>query len=206
MDLDELTQLARRLGASGGAAISASEICIEDNLAKLCQDPQCENYGLSTGCPPHVPGPDGFREFQKNFQQAVVFKIDVPTEILLSSQRREIFQLLHEIAAGVEQAAVEMGYSQSRGFAGGSCKMLFCRDHADCRVLAEGDACRHPGGDVRSAWFRAVAQTDGISQKRVVVARRRHRRIWLSACQQSRCCIMEDVSFAARGSGTPRRI
>ena len=143
-DLAALIQLACRLGASGAAVISASEICIEDDLAKLCQEPQCENYGLSASCPPHVPGPDGFREYQKQFQQAVVFKIDVPTEILLSSQRREIFQLLHEIAAGVEQAAVEMGYSQSKGFAGGSCKNLFCRVHADCRVLAEGGACRHP--------------------------------------------------------------
>jgi predicted metal-binding protein len=143
-DLAELIQLACRLGASGAAVIPANEISIEDNLAKLCQEPQCENYGLSTSCPPHVAGPDGFREFQKTFQQAVVFKIDVPTEILLSSQRREIFQLLHEIAAHIEQAAVEMGYSQSKGFAGGSCKTLFCRDHADCRVLATGGACRHP--------------------------------------------------------------
>ncbi len=110
----------------------------------LCQEPQCENYGLSTSCPPHVAGPDGFREFQKAFQQAIVFKIDVPSEILLSNQRREIFQLLHEIAADIERAAVEMGYSHSKGLAGGSCKKLFCRDHTDCRVLAQGGACRHP--------------------------------------------------------------
>jgi len=32
----------------------------------------------------------------------------------------------------------------SKGFAGGSCKQLFCRDHIDCRVLAEGRTCRHP--------------------------------------------------------------
>jgi len=143
-DLDELTQLACRLGASDAAVISTSEISVEDELARFCQEPQCENYGLSASCPPHVAGPDGFREFQKTFQQAVVFKIDVPTEILLTSQRREIFQLLHEIAANIEQAAVEMGYSQSKGFAGGSCKTLFCRDHADCRVLAEDGTCRHP--------------------------------------------------------------
>lgn len=143
-DLAELIRLACRLGASDAALISASEICIEDDLAKLCQEPQCENYGLSTSCPPYVAGPDGFREFQKAYQQAIVFKIDVPSEILLSSQRREIFQLLHEIAADIERAAVEMGYSHSKGLAGGSCKKLFCRDHPDCRVLAEGGACRHP--------------------------------------------------------------
>ena len=143
-DLDELTQLTCRIGASDAAVIPASEISIEDDLAKLCQEPQCENYGMSTSCPPHVPGPAGFREYQKTFQHAVVFKIDVPSEILLSSQGREIFQLLHEIAANIEQAAVKMGYSHSKGFAGGSCKALFCRDHSDCCVIAEGAACRHP--------------------------------------------------------------
>jgi len=142
--LDELTHLARRLGASEAAVISTSEISIEDNLAKLCQEPQCENYGLSPSCPPHVAGPAGFREYQKKFQQAVVYKIDVPSEILLSSQRRDIFQLLHEIAANIEQAAVKMGYANSKAFAGGSCKKLFCRDHIDCRVLAEGGECRNP--------------------------------------------------------------
>ena len=143
-DLDELIQLACRFGASDAAVIPTSEISVEDDLAKFCQEPQCENYGLSTSCPPHVPGPAGFREYQKKFQHAVVFKIDVPSEILLSSQGREIFQLLHEIAANIEQAAVKMGYSHSKGFAGGSCKALFCRDNADCCVIAEGGACRHP--------------------------------------------------------------
>jgi predicted metal-binding protein len=142
--LDELTQLACRLGASDAAVISASEISIEDNLAKLCREPQCENYGLSTSCPPHVAGPAGFREFQKKFKHAVVFKIDVPSEILLSSQRRDIFQLLHEIAAELEQAAVQQGYPDSKAFAGGSCKNLFCPEHPACRVLAQGGACRHP--------------------------------------------------------------
>ncbi len=145
-NLCELTRLACRLGASDAEVIAASDISAEDELAKLCEKPQCENYGLATSCPPHVAGPVGFREFQKKYRHAVVFKIDVPTEILLSSRRREVFRLLHEIAAGVELAAVKMGYIHSKGFAGGSCKQLFCRDHIDCRALAEGGTCRHPDG------------------------------------------------------------
>jgi predicted metal-binding protein len=65
VDLDELIRLACRLGASNAAVIPASEISVEDELAMFCQQPQCENYGLSTSCPPHVAGPVGFREFQK---------------------------------------------------------------------------------------------------------------------------------------------
>ena len=144
MVLGQLTDMACRLGASAAAVISTSEISVEEDLAKLCREPQCENYGLSASCPPHVAGPTGFRELKKKFRQAVVFKIDVPSEILLSSQRHDIFQLLHEIAANIEQAAKKMGYANSKAFAGGSCKKLFCEDHIDCRVLADGGACRNP--------------------------------------------------------------
>ena len=142
--LDELIQRACRSGASDAAVIAADEISIEDDLAKLCQEPQCENFGLSASCPPHVSGPAGFRELIKQFQYAVVFKIDVPSEILLSSQRRDIFQLLHEIAAEIEMAAAEMGCPDSKAFAGGSCKKLFCNNFSDCFALTNGGECRNP--------------------------------------------------------------
>ena len=51
---------------------------------------------------------------------------------------------LHEVTAGIEQAAVRAGYHGSKAFAGGSCKKIFCRDQAECRVLSEGGECRHP--------------------------------------------------------------
>lgn len=57
--LKELAQLACQLGASDARAIYTTEISVEDDLAKLCQEPGCENYGLSAGCPPHVAGPAG---------------------------------------------------------------------------------------------------------------------------------------------------
>ncbi len=142
--LNELTQLACRLGSSDATVISASDISVEDDLANLCQEPRCENYGLSASCPPHVTGPSGFRKLVKSFRYAVVFKIDVPLEILLSDQRQDIFQVLHTIAADVEQAAVKMGFAKAKAFAGGSCKKLFCRNHVGCKILTEGGKCRNP--------------------------------------------------------------
>jgi predicted metal-binding protein len=143
-DLKELTELAGRLGASNAKVISTSEITIEDHLANLCKEPPCENYGLSASCPPHVAGPSGFVKLLETFEQAVVFKIDVPSEILVSSNRREVFRALHEIAASIEHSAVDMGYNNSRAFAGGSCKRLFCQDYTYCRLLEEGEECRNP--------------------------------------------------------------
>jgi hypothetical protein len=101
-NLKELLQLACRSGASGARIIPLSDISVEDDLTNFCREPRCENYGLSASCPPHVSGPSGFREFQKNFKHALVIKIDVPSAILLSDERRDIMKLLHEIVAGIE--------------------------------------------------------------------------------------------------------
>ncbi len=142
--LDQLIELARRLGVTDAAIISAESISIEDDLANLCRDSRCENYGMSASCPPHVAGPSGFRELLKHFKQALVFKIDAPTDILFSDERSELFKLLHEIAASIEQSAVEAGFPNSKGYAGGSCKMIFCRNQPDCRVVEEQGECRNP--------------------------------------------------------------
>lgn len=144
MVFQELIQSAHRLGATEAGIISTSDISVEDDLARLCHEPRCKHYGLSANCPPHVSGPSGFRKLLKNFEQALVFKIEVPSEILLSDEHDEIFRLLHEIAAAIEREAVRMGYFNSRAYAGGSCKQLFCQDHPHCRVLKEGGKCWHP--------------------------------------------------------------
>ncbi|MDR3553174.1 MAG: DUF2284 domain-containing protein [Syntrophobacteraceae bacterium] len=141
----ELLELTLRLGASDATVISTSEIRIEDELARLCVEPQCENYGASANCPPHVSGPEGFRELLKVYEQAVVYKLEVPSPVLFSPvERLEVFGLLQEISASVELAAVKIGQTRSKGFAGSCCKILFCSDHPRCRVLHEGGKCRNP--------------------------------------------------------------
>ena len=142
--LEELIKYAKKMGATEAKVISTIDIVVEDNLADMCREPQCSNYGLSKNCPPHVSGPSGFRKKLKNFNKAIVFKIDVPSEILFSSERRELFQLLHEISAGTEQYAVKMGFKNSEAYAGDSCKALFCYDHLECRVLSKKGKCRNP--------------------------------------------------------------
>lgn len=130
---------------------------METALADLCNESQCENYGLSPSCPPHVSGPAGFRNLQKESRHAIAIRIVVPSSALFSDERRDIMKLLHEIVANVEHAAVSMGYRNSKAFAGGSCKKIFCNDHADCRVLSEGKECRHP------EWARPSMSGFGIN-------------------------------------------
>ena len=143
-ELNELIQLARRLGASEVGIVNASQVPIEDHLANVCREIRCDAYGLSPSCPPHVSGPSGFRELIEKLRYGVVVRIDIPSSVMFSNERREVMGLLHETVAGVEQEAVRMGYAGSKAFAGGSCKKIFCWEHAECRVLSAQGECRNP--------------------------------------------------------------
>ena len=142
--LEKLVQLAISMGVSEAKAIASGDISVEDSLANLCVEPRCSNYGLSPSCPPHVAGPSGFRKLQKTLNHAIAVRIVVPSIVLLSCERREIGEFLHELVANIEQEAVGMGYSHSKAFAGGSCKQIFCHSHLECRRLSENGECRHP--------------------------------------------------------------
>jgi predicted metal-binding protein len=144
-ELNRLVDRATGLGATAAGLIRSADIVVEDDLARICgRDPRCESFGLAPSCPPHVPGPPGFRKWQALSSYAVAVRIDIPSAAMFSDERREVMQLLHEIVAGVEAEAYSMGYRGSKAFAGGSCKKIFCHDHAACRVLSEKGACRNP--------------------------------------------------------------
>lgn len=142
--LETLVQDVLKLGVTRAALISTKDISVDRKLADICRKPRCESYGLSKSCPPHVAGPAGFRKLLKKFSRAIFFKIDVPTELLFSSERREIFELLHELASGIEQQAAKIGFSGAQAYAGGSCKQIFCYDYPDCLALSENGKCRNP--------------------------------------------------------------
>ncbi len=120
-------------------------------------NPKCENYGLSLSCPPHVSGPMAFKKWINQSTVSILVKIDLPSEIMFSTERRQVMQLLHQTVAGVEHKAVELGFRNSRAFAGGSCKTLFCRDKAECRVISTRGKCRHP------AWARPSMSGFGVN-------------------------------------------
>ncbi len=142
--LAELVDLARRLGASDAAVVDAAAIVAEERLARFCLPPGCPHYGLSAGCPPHVGGPQMFRDLLKRYCHGLLVKIDTSAELLSSEGSKELFRRLHRIAAGVERNAAALGCTAPRAFAGGSCRSLFCEDQTGCRVIDEGGECRYP--------------------------------------------------------------
>jgi predicted metal-binding protein len=142
--LAHLTQEAIRFGASNSAVISSGDIRVDDDLAALCNgEYTCPNYGLSAGCPPHVEGPEQFRKWQEKSRYSITVKIELPTSVMFSDGRKDVMRLLHQVVAGVEKNAIESGFSQSKAFAGGSCKPLFCEENKTCCVIADKLPCRH---------------------------------------------------------------
>lgn len=143
-DLELLMESARKKGATDVIVFDTSDIVVEDHLADRCREPRCSNYGLSRSCPPYVKGPSAMREDLQTYARAIFFRIEVPYYGLHSDGHREIFQLLHETVSGIEREASAMGYIRSKGFAGNSCKEIFCHDHLECAVLSGKGSCRHP--------------------------------------------------------------
>ncbi len=140
----DLKAYALRAGATAVKFISPEKLVVEKSLARLCLEPRCPNYGLSASCPPHVQGPEQFRNWCEDAEHALALKIDVPVTVLYSAARVEVMQLLHEIVAGTEQYAVKLKYPNALGFAGGSCRQIFCRDELNCLYLSKEKQCRHP--------------------------------------------------------------
>lgn len=140
----QLVDLAKTEGATDVAIIPSREIVLKDSLAALCVEPRCPNYGLASSCPPHVGGPAGFRALVARHPQALVFKIDVPSELLLSPEVVELMRLVHHIGTSVERRALALGFGDASAFGGGSCKTLFCGEEPDCAVVDRRQECRHP--------------------------------------------------------------
>ncbi|MCP4119892.1 MAG: DUF2284 domain-containing protein [Desulfobacteraceae bacterium] len=135
---------AATLGISGVSIIEPGQVPVDNKFIEFCKSPGCPGYGSSMSCPPHVKGPDWFREYLKTFGQVLVFKFDVPTRILLSEERHEVTRVIHETASGLELFALANGYGRAKGFAGGSCKLVFCNEYLGCRVLTGTGGCRNP--------------------------------------------------------------
>ncbi len=140
----ELAQKLIELGASDAKIIPASSILVEDRFADMCASPQCPGYGLAPSCPPHVMKPSEFRELLEQYEYAVAFKIDAPTAVLMSDERRHTARLIHEMSSGIEQLAKKNGYPNSKGLAAGSCKRIFCHEQARCAVLDGDGVCIFP--------------------------------------------------------------
>lgn len=142
--IDLLLEFAVHAGATKAKRLPPESVCVENRLADFCREPKCPNYGQSMSCPPHVSGPTGLRKLLRSCKHAIVIRIEIQSSSLHGEDRPEVMRLLHEITAKIETEAKRLGFTESAGFAGGSCKQSFCHDQPNCRVIAEQGECRYP--------------------------------------------------------------
>jgi hypothetical protein len=89
-EFNELIQIARGAGASDVGLWMPLMCRFWTVWQMLCGETPCDAYGLSGNCPPHVSGPDGFRELRKKMRYALVFRIDIPEAVMFSNDRNEV--------------------------------------------------------------------------------------------------------------------
>lgn len=153
---ENLRRQAFEMGASDAAVLPARDVPTDPALAKFCKS--CDGFGRTRLCPPLGLSPQAFSKLLSRVSHALVFKIDVPLAVLMTDDRHAFFQTLHCIAAGMEGAITSpdahpgrhggnhRGGITAHGFAGGSCKPLFCAHEPVCPALADKKGrCRHPG-------------------------------------------------------------
>ncbi len=141
--LSELRNKALDAGASDAAIIDAKIISIEDKIITYCRKPECGSYAKSANCPPYSMKPAETRKMVAQYSNALVFKIDVASELLISEKQHEAFKVIYQIAATLETHSLKSGYKTARSLAAGSCFPVFCKDQT-CRVVEDGKECRFP--------------------------------------------------------------
>jgi len=141
-NLEILRKNALAFGANDAKEILVERIPIEDEIIELCKAPLCEGFGQSAHCPPHVMKPEQARIWLRGFSKALVFKLDVHADLLLSKNRFNEFRKVYLIATELEKLATSHG-CPAYGLAAGSCKPVFCKDEP-CNVLTEDGECRNP--------------------------------------------------------------
>ena len=138
-----LKKKAMALGASDAVIVPANVVPIEDEIIEMCRPPNCEQYGKSANCPPHVMSPEDARQWIRSYHSALIFKIDVSPRVLFSESGLEIFKKIFLISARLEEFSIGQGHAFSKGLAAGSCKTVFCRD-IPCDALIKDRKCRYP--------------------------------------------------------------
>ena len=138
-----LKEKAIVLGASDAKIIPVDLIPIEEEIVEMCRPPGCEDYGRSANCPPYVMTPKEAREWIRRFRMALLFKIDISPEVLISEEGLRVFKKVFIISSKLEAMSVEQGYTFSKSLSAGFCKGVFCKD-VPCEALADGGECRYP--------------------------------------------------------------
>jgi predicted metal-binding protein len=144
-DLERYKEKTFELGAANVEIMKTEKIPVDERVPLKCQIPRCFGYGTSVHCPPYAMKPDELRKHLRNYQWAIFFTRNLPTELLLKEatdkDRIAAFQSIYDIVRSIESMAFYDGHYLAFGLGAGSCRRTFCGQHETCSAL-EGKSCR----------------------------------------------------------------
>ncbi len=145
-DLLKYRALAMKLGADKATIVKACDIPVDERIVLKCRIPRCFGYGVSANCPPNTLKPAELREILKEYQWAIFFIVDVPSEVIVRDkatikEREAAYQKIFHMVSEIESTAFYDGHYLAFGFAAGSCRHTFCSQQESCQAM-EGKRCR----------------------------------------------------------------
>lgn len=141
---DSLIEHCKQMGVNDARIIPSSKISVEEQFAEICKNDKCPGYGLAPSCPPYVMELNKFKEILSSYHTALIFKFEIPTNILFGNERNEVLYLLHETASALKYFSIKNGYLDAMAIAAGSCKQIFCDKYQVCPVITNSGKCRYP--------------------------------------------------------------
>ncbi len=110
--LEELCEIAVKLGAAEAKVIKTSQVAVRDWVRLKCQY-GCDGYGKRLTCPPYSPTPEQMRRILSEYSSAILLRFEPRGENV------------HRVVAKLEREAFLSGYYSALGLASGPCP--FCR-------------------------------------------------------------------------------
>ena len=142
--LNSLIEYCSTLGVNDARVIPSSTISVEEQFAEICKNDKCPGYGSAPSCPPFVMSSAEFKTVISTHPLALIFKFEIPTNVLFGNERNEVLSLLHETASAVKYYGLKNGCADAMAIAAGSCKQIFCDKLKTCPVISDSGKCRHP--------------------------------------------------------------
>jgi len=151
---EELTDIARKYGATAARIIPAKMVVIDERVRLKCEVPRCAGYGHYLTCPPYVMPVETFRRILSGYEWCLLIQVEAEdinstdkgkgriNQSILKENRQmhRPFRLkLLRIVEAVEAAAFKKGLYLAAGFIGGSC--VLCDK---CVNEKTSEVCRHP--------------------------------------------------------------
>ncbi len=108
--MEELREIAIRLGAAEAKLIKAGDVVVRDWVRLKCQY-GCDGYGKRLTCPPYSPTPEQMNRVLSGYTSAILLCFEPGWE------------KVHRVVASLEREAFLSGYYSAFGLTSGPCPL-----------------------------------------------------------------------------------